>query len=92
MNTKKNEPKISLPKMVMRDNVSTCGIEREDESLVAIVFNQPHMRTIANLFVAAPEMRDVLKMVLDALKFHHPDMHYSISEIERVLRKADGKI
>lgn len=45
---------------VARNNVSTWGIEREDESLVAVVFNQPNMRKIAKLFTTAPELYDAL--------------------------------
>lgn len=37
------------------------------------------------------EMYEVLQEVLYALSFHHPDMHYSISRIESVLRKARGE-
>ena len=45
---------------IARNNVSTWGIEREDESLVAVVFNQPNMSKIARLFMAAPTLYDAL--------------------------------
>lgn len=87
MNTKKQQ---NAPQEKWQ--FTNAAIYDEKGLIVAYVLNQARQRQKGELLASAPEMRDVLKMVLDALKFHHPDMHYSISEIERVLRKADGKI
>ena len=60
---------------------------KDDENVCDIVYNKAD----ADLIAAAPEMYKILDELLGSLKFHHPDMHYSISQIESVLRKARGE-
>lgn len=91
--------KITLPMMKARNNVSTYGIEREDESLVAIVFNQQNMRVIANLFAAAPEMYETLEEILVNLDtfpqvvpgVDHPEVFDLKLKLRKLLRKARGE-